>query len=86
MRRQYDLSAFFLIVMVGGLTLFALIYGLLDETAVGFFETAVNEGGADRQQGAGYIESLWNFLPVIAIVIAATALIQQAIFESRGGV
>jgi cell division protein FtsX len=84
-RRRYDLSAFLLVGMIGGLVGFALIYGLLNEIAIGFFDTAISEGTADRQQGASYIKSLWTFLPAIALSLAGIAIIQQAIFESRGG-
>jgi hypothetical protein len=83
--RQYDLSAFLLIGMIGGLVGFALFYGLLNEIAIGFFDSGIAQGTADRQQGAGYIKSLWTFLPAIVLALAGVAIIQQAIFESRGG-
>jgi Trk-type K+ transport system membrane component len=37
-------------------------------------------------EGAGYIETIWNFSPVAAAIMAVVFLQSRASFESKGGV
>jgi len=37
-------------------------------------------------EGAGYIETVWNFSPVAAAIMAVVFLQSRASFESKGGV
>jgi len=86
MKRQFGLSAFILVQFVGAIGMFMLFYALFDPTISGFFETAIEEGGAARSQGAQWVKQAWTFGPALVLTMLSMHLLSRAVFESRGGV
>jgi heme/copper-type cytochrome/quinol oxidase subunit 2 len=84
--RRFDLAAFLLFQLVGGVALFMLFWVMFDATVSGFFETAITEGSAERAQGATWLEYAWTFGPAIVLTMLALKVLSRAVFESQGGV
>jgi len=70
------------------LALFGLAWYVLNDPAQQFLTIAAEQAPADTEQarGVGYIESMWNFLPVFFAAATVLFLQARAAFESRGGV
>ena len=84
--RQYGLSGAILFVFMLSLVIVGAIYAVLDGPATTLFEPVVESQFDTVREGAGYAYTAWQFFPFFMLILLAAALIQRAIFESRGGV
>lgn len=79
--------AFGILMFVASLTLFIIVYGMLDIFVVDLFGgLGLEAEGQQLSDTQGYLETAWTLLPFIAVVILAARFIARAAFESRGGV
>ena len=79
--------AFGILMFVASLTLFIIVYGMLDIFVSDLFGgVGLEAEGQELTQTQGYLETAWTLLPFIAVVILAARFIARAAFESRGGV
>jgi len=70
------------------LAVFGLAWGVLNDPAQQFLGIAAQQApqGTEQATGLGYIEAMWNFLPVFFAAATVLFLQARAAFESRGGV
>jgi hypothetical protein len=66
------------------LGLFGMAWLILNDPAQQLIARFPAAGAAG--EGAGYIETIWNFSPVAAAIMAVVFLQSRASFESKGGV
>jgi hypothetical protein len=66
------------------LGLFGMAWLILNDPAQQLITRFPAAGAAG--EGAGYIETVWNFSPVAAAIMAVVFLQSRASFESKGGV
>jgi hypothetical protein len=85
-RRRFDLAAFLLFQFVGGVALFMLFWVMFDATVGGWYDVAIQQGAADRQQGARWMSYTWTFAPALLLTMLSLRVISRAVFESKGGV
>jgi len=76
-----------ILMFVASLTLFVILYGMLDIFVSDLFGgVGLEAEGQELTETQGYLETAWTLLPFIAVVILAARFIARAAFESRGGV
>jgi hypothetical protein len=84
--RRADL-AFGILKFIAGLALFGMLYGVLDLAVDPLFgDLGLSATGSQLTQTQGFIETTWDVLPFLVLLIVAVFLISRAAFESRGGV
>lgn len=84
--RRADL-AFGILKFIASLALFAMLYGVLDLAVDPLFgDLGLSASGSQLTQTQGFIETTWDVLPFLALLMIAIFLISRAAFESRGGV
>ena len=72
---------------IGVLTLFGLMYGVLDLVALDLINVYGPAAQTTETKNIqSYVSSAWIYLPAIFIFLAAGRLLARAIFESKGGV
>lgn len=84
--RDRGLASFLLFIMIGGLILFGLGWAALDPFAEDLFARGINSPSATVGQGATWHRTIWRFGPFLVCLFLSAAIMQRAVFESRGGI
>ena len=79
--------AFGVLEMLASLALFVMFWGVLNMFVPDLFGgVGLEAQGSELSTTQGWIQTAWQALPFIALVIVALRFLTRSAFESRGGV